>query len=265
MTVTFQSIQSGSSGNCALVQSGDTALLVDAGFSSQRACRHMLEHVLPRLDGVIVSHLHGDHISYSALRVLEAHRVPVYVYEGDLETLRYRHFRGRAFDGLRIQPFTEQSFHVGGFAVRPFPVPHFGPFSTFGFELRRDAAAGPVRLVVATDLWDWSDVQGWFHDAHFIYVESNHDPAMLLQNPNPNSMFHLLNEKCGWLLRRAFDRSEVLPVAVMLGHLSQERNEPEIARETIHGILSEGGYGHVPIHVAPRLSASEAVRVSRGG
>lgn len=265
MTITFQSLQSGSSGNCALVQGGDTALLIDAGFSSQRACRETLAHVLPGLDGVIVSHLHGDHISYSALRVLEAHRVPIHVYRGDVETLRDRHFKGRPFDALQIRPFTARRFHVGGFAVRPFPVPHFGPFSTFGFELRRSNGLRPGRLVIATDLSDWREDLSRFVDADFVFVESNHDMRLLRAKPNPNSAYHLGNDECARLLLRAFGMSSRPPRAVMLGHLSAERNRPKIARQTIRSILREGGYGHVRVHIAPRFSASPAVRVRGHG
>ena len=265
MHVTFQSLQSGSSGNCLLIRRGQTQLLIDAGYRSQRACHEALDGLLPELAGVVVSHLHSDHISYSALRVLEEAGVPVYVYQHDVDLLRARHFNGRALDGLEVRPYTETPFCVGDVQLRPFGVPHVGEFGTFGFEATADGAAGQVRLVIATDLWDYSELLKWFLDAHFIYVESNHDGQLLRENPNPNSRFHLRNVKCGWLLLRAFDHSRTLPAGVMLGHLSHERNTPELARETIRAILERGGYGHVPIHIAPRFTASEQFTVQAGG
>ena len=264
MSITFQSLLSSSAGNCLLVRAGDTTLLIDAGFRSQRSCREVLEQVLPELDAVIVSHLHSDHINYSSLRVLESHGVPLYVYHEDLEGLRGRHFKQHTFDDLSIQPFGQGRLHIGDLAITPFQVPHVGPFSTFGFELGRGDGATTVRAVVATDLWDWDDVASRFHNADFIYVESNHDPELLRRYPNPNSRFHLRNEKCAWLLRQAFDSSQFLPVAVTLGHLSEERNDPEVARVTTQAVLEDAGHGHIPVHIAPRSSPSPEIDIHRG-
>ena len=259
MSLIFQSLRSGSSGNSLYIRAGDTALLVDAGFSSQRAYRQALEDLPQQPDAVLVSHLHRDHINYSALRVLQTEGIPVYVFVDDVPAVALRHFNGSDMDGLTIRPFGRQSFLLGDFVVHPFEVPHFGTFRTFGFELRYVQGERAAKVVAASDFSDWQGLLDWFQDSHFIYVESNHDPALLRANPNPNSRHHLRNEKCGWLLRHAFDGSEALPIGVMLGHLSDERNDPDVARQTVQDILSDGGYGHVPVHVAPRFTASPPV------
>jgi len=262
MPITFQSLRSGSSGNCLLVQNGKTSLLIDAGFPSIRGSREALERVLPSVGAAVISHLHRDHVSYSALRVLEEHGVPVYVHRDAMESLAQRHFGGKPFDELDLRPFTERRFRVGDFAVRPFEVPHYPGHATFGFEVSCARRGRWRRLVVATDFHDGASLRHWFEDADFIYVEANHDPELLEEHWNPNSLYHLSNGHCGRLLRDAFDHSHAVPPVVMLGHLSEDRNRPELAAATVAGILEEAGYGAVELRVAPRSGPSRPIAIA---
>ena len=261
MSLTFQSLCSGSSGNSLLLKSGGTTLLIDAGFPSMRACRKALGGILSRLDGAVVSHLHTDHIQYSSLRVLEESRVPIYVAEKDVPHLAARHYRRSPFLDLKLRPFSEQPFQVGDFSIRPFRVPHDGVRRTFGFEITLRQNGKRTKVVVATDFWHWQEVSGWFENADFIYVEANHDRALLRANPNPRSHFHLSNENCGRLLRQALERSKNLPGAVMLGHLSEIRNRLNLARDTVLEILDESPYRNIPLHIAPRYEPSEEIPI----
>lgn len=262
MPLTFQSIRSGSAGNCLLLRNGHTSLLIDVGFSTQRECRAALDPILPSVDAVVVSHLHGDHIHYSALRVLDRWGTPLYVHESDVDELRSRCYRGCCFDGLTVQPFTDGGFQVGDFAIQPFKVPHYPARSTFGFDVRCQENGRARKIVVASDLADGFALERWFADADFIYVEANHDPQLLELHWNPNSCYHLSNGECGRLLRRAFEASEALPSAVMLGHLSDERNEPTLAAHTVWEILDDAGFASVEIHVAPAREPSEPIHVA---
>ncbi len=261
MSLTFQSLCSGSSGNSLLLRTGGTTLLIDAGFSSMRGCRETLNGCLPGIDGVVVSHLHSDHIQYSSLRVLEECRVPVYLCEREIKYLAKRHFRQSPFWDLKILPFSDQPFAVGDFSVQPFRVPHDGVRPTFGFAISVNRKGSRKKVVVATDFWDWRGLPGWFENADFIYVEANHDPKLLQAFPNPRSRFHLSNGSCGRLLRQVFDQSQSRPSALMLGHLSEKRNRPGLAQETVAEWLDGGGYRNVAIHIAPRYEPSAPVAI----
>ncbi len=256
MALHFQSVISGSSGNCVLLWTGGSAILIDAGFQSQGQFTELLGDFLPRLDGVVVSHLHSDHIRYPALRVLEDHGVPLYVHSTDHRFLANKHCGGRKPAGLELRGFSARQFTVGEFAIRPFAVPHEPGYSTFGFQVICTQRGKPRRIVVATDLHDWRDLRGRFENADYIYVEANHDPELLRRNPNYRSQFHLKNTKCGWLLRHAMDNSENYPVGVMLGHLSDIRNDPNLALDTVSGILDDAGHSKVEVSVAPRYEPS---------
>ena len=64
------------------------------------------------------------------------------------------------------------------------------------------------------------------------------------------------------VLQHALANSEKLPAAVMLGHLSEERNRPPIARNTVLGILAEAGMADIALHIAPRYEPSEPIHIT---
>ena len=63
MAVEFQILGSSSGGNCALLKTGHTQVLIDAGFSARRISL-LLEAVgesLDAIDAVFLTHEHSDH------------------------------------------------------------------------------------------------------------------------------------------------------------------------------------------------------------
>ena len=122
MTLTFQSLCSGSSGNSLLLKTEGSALLIDAGFPSMRAGRKALNGYLSGIEGVVISHLHSDHIQHASLRLLEESRIPIYLYEKDIKPLAGRHFRQFPFLHLKIRPFSDRPFPIGDFSIYPLSV-----------------------------------------------------------------------------------------------------------------------------------------------
>jgi phosphoribosyl 1,2-cyclic phosphodiesterase len=261
LSLTFQSLCSGSSGNSLLLKTGDTTLLLDAGFPSMKACRRVLDGFLPGIDGVVISHLHSDHIHHYSLRVLEECRIPIYVYEKEVKPLAARHFRLSPFLGLKIRPFSDRPLAIRDVTITPFPVPHDSGRPTFGFQISAPHRGKRKKLVVATDFWEWRHLPDRFENADFIYVEANHDPELLRAHPNPHSHYHLSNENCARLLCQALGRSKKLPSAIMLGHLSEIRNRPAVARETVLEMLDGSTFRDIPLHVAPRYEPSELIPI----
>ncbi len=92
-------------------------------------------------------------------------------------------------------------------------------------------------------------------------MESNHDPQLLRDYPNPRSHYHLSNEKCGRLLSCALARSKHPPCAVMLGHLSEIRNRPNLARQKVLEVLDGTPNRDLVLHVAPRYEPSEEITI----
>lgn len=98
---------------------------------------------------------------------------------------------------------------------------------------------GGVSVSIATDLgWMPQRVEDAVAGSSLILLESNHDPDMLLQNPNYSSALkqrilsrhgHLSNDTAAEALVRLAARGTS---NFILGHLSGENNTPRLALET---------------------------------
>jgi ribonuclease BN (tRNA processing enzyme) len=262
VTVTFQSLRSGSDGNCLQLWTTHTRLLIDCGWESTRACRRALAQVPvgapAAISAVFLTHLHGDHLSAGAIRALSDLRLPVYCHASCLDQLT------RIGEPLRLRPFSDAPVRVGDLEVTPARVRHTPRVVTHAFAVR--SPADERRLVIATDLASWDGLVDLFRDADFIYLESNHDVRMARQKPVPNSRYHLSNEQAAALLCRVL-REGRRPAAIMLAHLSGERNTPELARACLEAALSKAGLFETapPIHFAPRRASSAVVTLAPRG
>jgi ribonuclease BN (tRNA processing enzyme) len=263
MSLSFRSLLSGSSGNAAMLWDEGARLLFDCGARAQYRCRAMFdEHASrpPRVAAVVVSHLHGDHINYPSLRVIEERRTPLYVHRDNADHLGPLHFQGRAFDALDVRVFGDEPFNVGGFQVRPIPVSHWG-HATHGFVVTRSSGRRETHVGIVTDLCDGTDLAADLADVDFLFLEANHDPELLEENPNPNSVFHLENSCAGRLLCQVLARGTGRLRVVMLGHLSAERNTPPKALAAVRRELARAGFADLPVLVAPRHEPSEVVEL----
>lgn len=259
MTVYFQSMCSSSSGNCLTLWTEHSRLVTDCGLSSMKRTRAVLDSFAPpAVSAVVLSHLHTDHVSHYPLKVLESCGVPVYVHQECMEQLKDRHFEDYGFRELKLKPFADRPFAVGDFKIKPFFVPHMPGFPTCGFEIR----AEDKKIIIATDFLDWSNVFDHFVDADFIFVESNHDLHLLRQYFNPNSRFHMPNPRTAELLVHVQRHSRRAIQTVMLGHISSQRNTPEIAlRETRETFLNAGLPMGFELLAAPLREPSCPVRI----
>jgi phosphoribosyl 1,2-cyclic phosphodiesterase len=265
----FRSLRSGSSGNLLLLESlrgrAATRLLIDCGISSQRECLRLLEEEagLGRpVDGLLVTHAHTDHLSYSGLRVMGRLRVPIYLHAqtrrevGHRLLSPYRLPAGVRAADFEFRVFEDEPFSIGPFAVAPLRVPHAPGVTTHAYRIRH----GRTRLLIASDFNDPEAVVPHIYDCDFVYLESNHDLELLRLHFNPASLYHLSNPAAGLLLRHAWDASRRPPAQVVLGHLSHERNRPELALATVREALKDGGHARpVELIAAPRHAASGAV------
>jgi len=227
MPLYFQSICSSSSGNCLTLWSDTSRIVIDCGLSSMKQTRQALAPLAEQsnIDAVLLTHTHGDHVSYYPLRVLEEMRCPVYVGQDCIEHLKAFHFNEYVFPSLNLHACKSKPFTAGDFLIKPFGVPHHPAFATVGFEIFYQ----DKKAVIATDFCAWESILDKFIDADFIFVESNHDLALLEQYYNPNSRYHLPNPAAAGLLIQAVKHSKKPPRQVMLGHLSSQRNTAKLA------------------------------------
>ena len=95
-----------------------------------------------------------------------------------------------------------------------------------------------------------------------MFVEANHDPDLLRRHPNPNSRYHLSNVKTARLLCDAFGNGDAAPELVVLGHLSEQRNDERLAVGEVEGAFERQGLP-VPfeLETAPRFEESRVITI----
>src|SRR5919202_5635599 len=111
---------SGSSGNCFLVESEGTRLLVECGRSYGTILAYLDSCGLEpaQLDGILLTHGHGDHCR-SAAQLAQEFQVPIFASRGTLGCLGLED--GSQVLGRPIE--AERPLVVGELEIRPFAVP----------------------------------------------------------------------------------------------------------------------------------------------
>ncbi len=223
----FCVLGSGSRGNCTLVESGSTTILIDAGFSGKEISRRLalINRSLDDIDAIVVTHEHGDHIS--GVGVLSRRcRVPVYANYGTHVAAESRVKRLHR----RMEFGTGESFVIEGLQVHPFRISH-DTADPVGFVVTDDNAA----LAYCTDTGRITNLIGHHvRRCSALILEANHDPRMLMDGPYPlplkqrvrSNQGHLANGDAARFLAELADSSLR---CVVLAHLSETNNQPSLA------------------------------------
>jgi len=228
-------LASGSAGNCTLLETGQTRLLVDAGLGKRETLRRLaaVERNVDRLDGVVISHEHTDHIGGLA-QVLGQWRTTVYITETTLSEVKrllpeHSHKRLERVERIRAG----QRFQVGDIEVSAFSIPH-DAIDPLAFTFR----ANGTKVAIVTDLGYLPElVKHHLRDSDCLVLESNHDLEMLKVGPYPWHVKQRVMSRTGHLSNHTV--SEYLADAegfdararyLVLAHLSENNNNPDVAR-----------------------------------
>lgn len=246
MCVSVSMLASGSRGNCALVSSSRTRILVDAGISGRETFKRMKSIAEdPRsLSAILVTHEHSDHI-YGLATLAKKLRIPIFM-TGATHQAWARALRNE--NGLRPRLEKYEAFHagcsfqVGDIAVQPFTIPHDAA-DPVGFTFRAEG----IKVGIATDLgYVPLSVQDHLRGCDVLVMESNHDLEMLRVGPYPWSVKQRVMSRVGHLSNAAladfftndYDNNATF---VVLAHLSEQNNHPEIARRGAEQALAARG------------------------
>jgi len=239
---------SGSSGNCAYVETDEVRVLVDAGFSGRQIRRRLasIGRAPENLTAILLTHEHTDHIS-GLVGLADKLRIPVYCNRATKEEIE-RLLGVRAEFRLFT---TGGSFEVGDITVEAFTIPHDAQ-DPVGYLLRTPAA----NLGFATDLGHVTRlVAERIRVAHALVLEANHDIKMLQDCPRrPWSLKQRILGRHGHLSNEAAaDCAADIMTAnlrhLYLGHLSRECNKPELARRVVQQRLDSIGATHVRLEL----------------
>jgi len=248
--------------NCSLVATEKTRLLVDAGLSCRETYARLaaINESPEGLAAVVISHEHTDHIN--GLRVLVQNGdLPVYVSQATWEAVSRDDEIRKKITKIECIAASEK-FTIGDIEITPFPVPH-DAVDPVAFTL--DAQG--IRISVVTDLGFVPEiVKQRVKGSHVLVLESNHDLEMLKVGPYPwavkqrvmSRQGHLSNNATADFLIEEFDGAAQV---LVLAHLSETNNHPEIARLSAEQALGQRtGLQFTKLHLASQTKPTDVFR-----
>ena len=253
----FATILSGSSGNCTYIESGNTRLLVDAGCTIKALTAALSEYgCSPRdIDAILITHEHSDHIK-GVMRLVRRFDIPVWASEQTWEALPfkedYSEWEHHIYQyGMKIGDIELEFFRLSHDAVQPVGI-------CFSHDGKRVAVATDTGIVTPSMAKILLDCDG-------LVMEANHDPYMLMHGPYAYSLKqrvlsqrgHLSNAQAGAALQQLVGEHTR---HVILAHLSDINNTPELALQQINAFMQECPYSPC-ITIAPRYAPHELIEL----
>lgn len=243
MAMRFTILGSSSSGNCALLQSDDCTVLVDAGFSARRL-GEMIERAgltLDHVDAVFLTHEHGDHcVGLNGL--CRRPGLKVFANRGTAAACQAVLKRRPAWQVFE----TGTRFRFRDLDVESFAVPHDAAEPVgFVFSQGEGDLFSPRRAVAwVTDLGYAPElVRQRIRDVDLLVLESNYDPHLLRHDrKRPWSVKQRIAGRHGHLSNEAA-RDLMTSIErplwrhVCLAHLSRECNSLDAVRTTFADYL----------------------------
>jgi phosphoribosyl 1,2-cyclic phosphodiesterase len=262
-------LASGSKGNSALVSTDRTRILVDAGLSCRELLKRMqmAEEDPEAIDALLITHEHQDHVQGVAVLARKL-GIPVYFTRATHRAwmrwmmpnkrMTYAAWLARRNAAPVVEEAPESpqedpcrlpgveyfcagsGFSIGDIDITPFTIPHDAA-DPVGFVFE----AQGVRMAIATDLgYLPPNVKMAIRNCDVLMIESNHDLEMLRDGPYPWSVKqrvmsrvgHLSNEAVSDFLEKNYDGNASY---VVLAHLSECNNLPELARVTAERALRD--------------------------
>ena len=260
----FCSLYSGSSGNCLLVQTSNTKILIDAGESAKKisAALSSMNIDPSQINAILVTHEHSDHIKGLGT-FSKKYDIPVFANSKTWDAMPEQ--SSKIIEN-NMKKFTiEENFEIGDLKIHPFKIPHDAA-NPCGFNITYI----DTKISIATDLGHiTSNIAHKLEDSKFILLESNYDPEILKCSAYPYLLKrriagpngHLPNSDAGKIV--SFLMNSGLE-SVMLGHLSKENNFPELAYKTVVDTLIDDKLdcSKIKIDVASRFAPSATVKLA---
>lgn len=248
-------LASGSRGNSLFVSCSNSSILIDAGLSGVEMERRLgILNIDPQgLTAIVITHEHSDHIKGAGI-LSRRFKLPLYITPktygacqglGKIEDLRF-------FE-------CGTPFNIDQIRINPFSISHDAE-DPAGMTL----AYQDHKIGIATDLGIVTNlVKDHLKDSSLLYLESNHDPEMLMNGSYPwhlkqrikGRMGHLSNLDAKILVSEL--KTERLK-HVVLAHLSEENNSPQKAAREVSESLNGS---HIGLHVAKPHEPGTLIRL----
>ena len=261
----FCSLYSGSSGNSLYLEIPNTKILIDAGESCKKITDALasINVDIKEIDAILITHEHSDHIK-GVGTISKKYNIPVYANSLTWKSTPMQH-QNIGIENQKIFD-NNKSFTFRNLSIHPFSIPHDAS-DPCGFNIHYQNC----KISVATDIGHLTnDIIGNLESSSFILLESNYDPDILKCSSYPYRLKeriagpygHLSNISAGKVISHLLNTGLK---RVMLGHLSEENNFPELAYKTVVNEIIESNnnfdLSSLTISVANRYKPSSIINI----
>ena len=237
MPLFITSLNSGSNGNCYYIGNEHEAVLVDAGISCRETEKRMLRLGLNirKVKAIFVSHEHSDHINGIPM-LAKKYQLPVYITRPTLQR------GGLVLDEHLVFQFAAfQTVNIGSLQITAFPKFHDAddPHSFI-------VAGHDVKIGVFTDIGiACTNVIRHFSQCHAAFLEANYDDDMLDNGGYPYHLKRRIRSGKGHLsnkqaLELVTAHKPAFMSHLLLSHLSQNNNDPQLVQELFDDCVGGG-------------------------
>ncbi len=237
---------SGSKGNSCVIRVAGHNIMIDAGLSALKLNQRLHSAGVSRLDAIVLTHEHGDHVA-GLKTFLRKCDVPIYATAHTAQVVRETGVKAswRTFEA-------GQGFRIGAVELSSFPTQH-DAVDPVGFVV---SGAG-FRLGVLSDAGHvTATMERCMEGLDALFVESNYDEDLLERDQKrPWSIKQRIASRHGHLsnTQSAELVSKVAHAGlqrVILGHLSGDCNQPELAVAQVQRSLQDKGFAGVAVECA---------------
>lgn len=229
----FCSLYSGSSGNSSLVQSNNINILIDAGVSGRKIIDALasINVGIENISAILITHEHSDH-TQSIATLSKKFNIPIYANKKTWEAMPDK--KSKILSENICYFNNNKSFNLDDLTILPFDIPHDAA-NPCGFTISDSNS----KLSIATDIGHMTNsILDNIKDSSFLLLEANYEPDVLKCSSYPfhlkeriaSPIGHLSNIEAGKTINYLADFGVK---NVMLGHLSNENNFPELAYKSV--------------------------------
>ncbi|KJR98442.1 MAG: beta-lactamase [Desulfobulbaceae bacterium BRH_c16a] len=253
----FSILGSGSRGNSVFIESGKTAILIDAGFSGKeiQARLRSIGRDLSDIRALCITHEHNDHICGAGVLSRRC-GIPTYANPGTFSN------GDKRFGKLKVRKEFDSGdiLQIDDLQVRSFRISH-DTADPVGFVI----SDGKASVGYCTDTGQVSHLMATrLAGCNGLILEFNHNLDMLKNGPYPlplqqrvrSSQGHLCNEDAAEFLAQLV--SDHLRF-VVLAHLSETNNTPDLARNA--ALQSVADWGETALLVAGQDESMPLVQI----
>lgn len=249
-------LASGSKGNSTLITTDRVKILIDAG-KNQKYLEKELNQInlsLKDIDYILITHTHADHTS-SLKTIVKSYKPKIILTELMYQDLDYL----KNYENIL---FLTDNLELEDLVIENIKTSHDTSDSR-GYIITQ----GNSSVVQITDT-------GYLNQKYFkklqnktIYIfESNHNIEMLMHGRYPkwlkarvsSDVGHLSNESSAFYLTKLIGENTK---EIILAHLSEENNTPELALETLNKELAENNIKFSNIVVAKQEERTDLIEV----